>query len=174
MGGTISSPLRLHGTTFVSDEVSNARARSSRSPRDRAITCARHRDCPAPLTRRERRTGSISLQALVRGIRRFQVTRNENARRFMGTGTGVSRFLHTKSHGEGSMRGYPLTAAILAASFCVLPVRVPSAEDIHQPRGAPPASADANYNEDAWQTVLPYQNVLGVLGKDVRSSAGEN
>jgi len=92
----------------------------------------------------------------------------------MGTGTGVSRFLHTKSHGEGSMRGYPLTAAILAASFCVLPVRVPSAEDIHQPKGAPPASADANYNEDAWQTVLPYQNVLGVLGKDVRSSAGEN
>src|SRR6266702_2120371 len=111
---------------------------------------------------------------LVRGIRRFQVTRNENARRFMGTGTGVSRFLHTKSHGEGSMRGYPLTAAILAASFCVLPVRVPSAEDIHQPKGAPPASADANYNEDAWQTILPYQNVLGVLGKDVRSSAGEN
>src|SRR6266702_4722347 len=179
MGGTISSPLRLHGTTFVSDEVSNARARSSRSPdevsnararssrspRDRAITCARHRDCPAPLTRRERRTGSISLQALVRGIRRFQVTRNENARRFMGTGTGVSRFLHTKSHGEGSMRGYPLTAAILAASFCVLPVRVPSAEDIHQPKGAPPASADANYNEDAWQTILPYQKVLGVLGK---------
>ena len=63
------------------------------------------------------------------------------------------------------MRGYPLTAAILAASFCVLPVRVPSAEDIHQPKGAPPASADANYNEDAWQTILPYQNVLGVLGK---------
>ncbi len=72
------------------------------------------------------------------------------------------------------MRGYPLTAAILAASFCVLPVRVPSAEDIHQPKGAPPASADANYNEDAWQTILPYQNVLGVLGKDVRFNAARS
>jgi hypothetical protein len=72
------------------------------------------------------------------------------------------------------MRDHPLTAAILAASFCVLPARVPSAEDVHQPKEAPPASTDANYNEDAWQTVLPNQDVVGVLGKEVRSSAGEN
>ena len=72
------------------------------------------------------------------------------------------------------MRGYPFTAAIVAASFCVLPARAPSAEDIRPPRETPPASTDANYNEDAWQTVLPYQDVVGVLGKEIRSSAGEN
>ena len=72
------------------------------------------------------------------------------------------------------MRGYPLTAALLAATLCVLPATSPSAEDIHQPKEAPPASADANSNEDAWRTVLPYQDVVGVLGKEVRSSAGEN
>ncbi len=60
------------------------------------------------------------------------------------------------------MRGYPITAAICQRKTSI------------NLGGAPPASADANYNEDAWQTVLPYQNVLGVLGKDVRSSAGEN
>ena len=72
------------------------------------------------------------------------------------------------------MRGYLITAAILTASFCVLPGRAPSAEEIRQPREASPASTDANYNDDTWQTVLPYQDVLRVLGKEVRSSAGEN
>src|SRR6266700_7556702 len=58
---------------------------------------------------------------------------------------------------EGSMRSYLLTAAILAASVCAPPAGAPLAEDIHQPGAAPSVSTDANYNEDTWQTVLPYQ-----------------
>src|SRR5215470_17089832 len=94
--------------------------------------------------------------------------------RFTGTRTRVSRLGHIRYHGENSVRGYLITAAILTASFCVLPGRAPSAEEIRQPREASPASTDANYNDDTWQTVLPYQDVLRVLGKEVRSSAGEN
>jgi len=52
-----------------------------------------------------------------------------------------------------------------------VPARAPSAED-NQPKEAP-ASPDTNYN-DASHTVLLYQDVVGVLGKEVRSSAGEN
>jgi sporulation protein YlmC with PRC-barrel domain len=65
------------------------------------------------------------------------------------------------------MRSYLPTAAILAAALCALPTK---AED-NQP--APSASSD-NYNEGIWQTVLPYQDVQGVLGKEVRGSAGED
>ena len=68
------------------------------------------------------------------------------------------------------MRVYLITAAILTASFCVLSGRTASAEEIRQPREASPASTDAG----AYQSVLPHQDVLGVLGKEVRSSAGEN
>jgi len=72
------------------------------------------------------------------------------------------------------MRSYLLTAAILAASVCAPPAGAPLAEEIHQPGAAPSVSTDANYNEDTWQTVLPYQGIQAVLGKEVRSSAEEN
>jgi sporulation protein YlmC with PRC-barrel domain len=72
------------------------------------------------------------------------------------------------------MRNYLLTAAILAASVCAPPARVPLAEDIHQPGATPSVSTGAKYTEDTWQTVLPYQDIQAVLGKEVRSSAGRN
>jgi len=53
------------------------------------------------------------------------------------------------------MRGYRITVAILTASFCVLHTNATSAED-------------------ASQMLLPSQDVLGVLGKEVGSGTGEN
>ena len=70
------------------------------------------------------------------------------------------------------MRSYLLTAAILAASVCVLPAAAPLAEDIHQPVAAP--STDPHYSEDTWQSILLSHDVQGALGKEVRSGTGEN
>jgi len=88
--------------------------------------------------------------------------------------TPVFRVQRISIRWEGSMRSYLLTAAILAASVCAPPAGAPLAEEIHQPGAAPSVSTDANYNEDTWQTVLPYQGIQAVLGKEVRSSAEEN
>jgi hypothetical protein len=72
------------------------------------------------------------------------------------------------------MRGYLLTAAILAASVCALPAAAPLAEDIHQPWAAPTTSTNPHYGEDTWQSILLSHDVQGALGKEVRSGAGEN
>src|SRR5262245_6008514 len=60
-----------------------------------------------------------------------------------------------------------LTVAILLASVCAL-----SAQDIHQPSTAP--STASNLGDDTLQSILLSQDVQGALGKDVRSSTGEN
>ena len=134
----------------------------------------RPRPPPSPWRVRWAFPGEVALTARARmiGLGVLPPSGNQSGR-FTGTRTRVSRLGHIDTMGD-SVRGYLITAAILTASFCVLPGRAPSAEEIRQPREASPASTAANYNEDTWQTVLPYQDVLGGLGKEVRSSAGEN
>src|SRR6266567_629363 len=85
--------------------------------------------------------------------------------------TPVFRVQRISIRWEGSMRSYLLTAAILAASVSAPPAGASLAEEIHQPGAAPSVSTDANYK---WQTVLSYQGIQAVLGKEVRSSAEEN
>ena len=71
-----------------------------------------------------------------------------------------------------------LSAAVVAASFGAL-----SAPALHadgtggaQPpaRSSEAAGAGETSTDDAWKTVLPFQDIQGVLGKEVRSSAGED
>ena len=72
------------------------------------------------------------------------------------------------------MRSCLLTAAILAASGCVLPAVAPLAEEIRQPWAATSTSRDPHYSEDTWQSILLSHDVQGALGKEVRSGTGEN
>jgi hypothetical protein len=68
-----------------------------------------------------------------------------------------------------------LRAAALAASLSALGAPALHAEDTGgaQPAVSGPASAE-NGADEIWRMVLPYQDVQGVLGKEVRSSAGED
>ena len=72
------------------------------------------------------------------------------------------------------MRSYLLTAAIVVAIVGVLPAAARLAEDIHQPVAAPSTSMEPNYSEGTWQSILLSRDVLGALGKDIRSGTGEN
>ena len=69
-----------------------------------------------------------------------------------------------------------LTAAVLAASFGAISAPALSADE--KTEGQPARSSGPPNSEsgadDTWKTVLPYQDVQAVLGKEVRSSAGED
>ncbi len=67
------------------------------------------------------------------------------------------------------MLGHPFIIAVVAASFAVLPARIPLADEIHQPGAAPAISPERHYNE-----VLPYWTVQRVLGKEILSGTGEH
>jgi hypothetical protein len=78
---------------------------------------------------------------------------------------------------EGFMRGSAV-AAIMVSGLLALPVAL-HADDIDPPQKGPvsEASADGGGNaeaQDTLKTVLPKNDVQGVLGKEVKSSAGEN
>jgi len=75
------------------------------------------------------------------------------------------------------MRVTWLTAAILAASFGALSAPALYAEgpgEAQPARGSVAAGAGESGADDTWKTVLPYQDVQAVLGKEVRSSADED
>src|SRR5437660_448895 len=75
------------------------------------------------------------------------------------------------------MRAHWLTAAAVAASFAALSLPAFCADSETEGRPTPSSAApeaSGNTAEDTWKVVLPRQNVQGVLGKEVRSSAGEN
>jgi sporulation protein YlmC with PRC-barrel domain len=75
------------------------------------------------------------------------------------------------------MRAHWLTAAAIAASFGTLSPPAFCADSTTQGGPAPSSGAPEaaeNSAEDTWKVVLPHQNVQGILGKEVRSSAGEN
>jgi hypothetical protein len=72
------------------------------------------------------------------------------------------------------MRSCLLTAAILAASVCVLPAAAPLAEEIHQPWAATSTSRDPHYSGDTWQSILLSHDVQGALGKEVLGGTGES
>jgi hypothetical protein len=75
------------------------------------------------------------------------------------------------------MRVTWLTAAILAASFGAVsaPVLYADGTSEGQPaRGSEATAAAESGTDDAGKTVLPYQDVQAVLGKEVRSSADED
>ena len=75
------------------------------------------------------------------------------------------------------MRVHWLTAAVLAASFGAPSAPAVGADNARegQPVRSPVAAEPGESGtDDTWKTVLPYQDVQGVLGKEVRSSAGEN
>ena len=75
------------------------------------------------------------------------------------------------------MRVTWLTAAILAASFGALsaPALCAGGTSEGQPaRSSGAAAAGESGTDDIGKTVLPYQDVQGVLGKEIRSSADED
>ncbi len=75
------------------------------------------------------------------------------------------------------MRVNWLIAAVLAASFSALcaPALYADGTGEGQPvRSSAAPDASESTADDTWKTVLPYQDVQGVLGKEVRSSAGED
>jgi hypothetical protein len=75
------------------------------------------------------------------------------------------------------MRVTWLTAAILAASFGALcaPALYADGTSEGQPaRSADAAAAGASGTDGIGKTVLPYQDIQGVLGKEIRSSADED
>lgn len=69
-----------------------------------------------------------------------------------------------------------LTAAVLAASFSA--ISAPALSGDEKTEGPPARSSGPPNSEsgadDTWKTVLPYQDVQAVLGKEVRSSADED
>jgi hypothetical protein len=71
------------------------------------------------------------------------------------------------------MRVSWLSAAVLAASLSALSVPALYADGTGQTAGSAPASTDST-TDDTWKTVLAYRDVQGVLGKEVRSSVGED
>jgi sporulation protein YlmC with PRC-barrel domain len=72
------------------------------------------------------------------------------------------------------MRMTWLTAAVLAASFSAISAPALSADEGQPTRSSGASSTGESSADDTWKTVLPYQDVQGVLGKEVRSSAGED
>jgi hypothetical protein len=76
---------------------------------------------------------------------------------------------------EGFMRGSAV-AAIMVSGILALPVAL-HADDIDPPQLTPTVTADSGPNAEAQntlKTVLPKDDVQGVLGKEVKSSAGED
>src|SRR6266568_3473876 len=71
------------------------------------------------------------------------------------------------------MRSYLLTAAILAASVCVLPAAARLAEDV-QPSALPTTASTDPRSEDTWRSILLSQEIQGALGREVRNGTGEN
>ena len=73
------------------------------------------------------------------------------------------------------MRAGRIGAALLAASLSALCGSALYAEDPGQraTNPAPTAETASTAPDEASKTVLPYHDVQGVLGKEVRSSAGE-
>ena len=71
------------------------------------------------------------------------------------------------------MRSYLLTAAILAASVCVLPAAARLAEDV-QPSALPTTTSTDPRSEDTWRSILLSQEIQGALGREVRNGTGEN
>lgn len=75
------------------------------------------------------------------------------------------------------MRRDCLTAAIVAASLSALCLPASAAEETGQQQAAPAAgqaSSAADPTAGTEKIVLPYQDVQGVLGKEVRSATGED
>jgi hypothetical protein len=75
------------------------------------------------------------------------------------------------------MRVHWLIAAILAASFSALSAAALYADSTgegQQVRSGPAPDTGETGTADTWKTVLPQQDIQGVLGKEVRSSAGED
>ena len=74
------------------------------------------------------------------------------------------------------MRAGRIGAALLAASLSALCGSALYAEDPGQraTNPAPTAETASTAPDEASKTVLPYHDVQGVLGKEVRSSAGED
>ena len=75
------------------------------------------------------------------------------------------------------MRVSWLTAAILAASFGALSAPALHADGTSEgqrARSSDAAAAGKSGTDDIGKTVLPYQDVQGVLGKEIRSSADEH
>jgi hypothetical protein len=75
------------------------------------------------------------------------------------------------------MRRDCLTAAIVAASLSALCVPASAAEETDQQQAAPAAGQAGSVADPTAGTekiVLPYQDVQGVLGKEVRSATGED
>jgi hypothetical protein len=75
------------------------------------------------------------------------------------------------------MRMVWITAAVLAASFgAPFPAALcaDGTTDSQPARSSGPVDAGESSTEEVWQTVLPRQDVQAVLGKEVRSSAGED
>jgi hypothetical protein len=76
---------------------------------------------------------------------------------------------------EGFMRGSAV-AAMMVSGFLALPVAL-HADDIDRPHMTPASevTADAGAEaQDTLKTVLPKDDVQGVLGKEVKSSTGED
>jgi hypothetical protein len=78
---------------------------------------------------------------------------------------------------EGFMRGSAV-AAIMVSGLLALPVAL-HADDIDPPQKSPVSEVTANAGanaeaQDTLKTVLPKEDVQGVLGKEVKSSTGED
>ena len=75
------------------------------------------------------------------------------------------------------MRVHWLIAAVLAASFSALSAAALYADGTgqgQQARSVRASDAGETGTDDTWKTVLPHQDIQSVLGKEVRSSAGED
>jgi hypothetical protein len=70
------------------------------------------------------------------------------------------------------MRVTWLAAAMLAASVGALSAPTLGADATNA--GQAVRSSGETGADDTWKTVLPQENIQGILGKDVRSSAGED
>src|SRR5438093_12962922 len=74
------------------------------------------------------------------------------------------------------MRVHWVTAAVLAASFGALcaPALYAGGSEGQASRSAGAPAVGETGTDEPWKTVLPHQDIQGVLGKEVRSSADEN
>lgn len=72
------------------------------------------------------------------------------------------------------MRVHWLFAAVFAAGFGGLCAPVLGGDGISAGQGSTAPAAAEIGSDDTWRTVLPYQDVQSVLGKEVRSSADED
>jgi|SRR5262245_55247903 PRC-barrel domain protein len=72
------------------------------------------------------------------------------------------------------MRVHWLFAAVFAAGFSGLCAPVLGGDGTSAGQGSTAPAAAETGSDDTWRTVLPYQDVQSVLGKEVRSSADED